>query len=540
MYTRLFIVLALAVFLAGRGEPSDPHDAAGAKPAEDGHGVEAAADAHAGHGHGAEADADTHAGHGHGKEVDADAHAGRGEPSNTHDGASAKPADDGHGHGAEAAADPHAGHDHGSGGSQAIALPVNVQKNLGITWATAEYRVVQGVVRMPGRFESDPSARRTYQAPLSGRIEVLVKPYQKVDFGTILYRLHAAEWKSLQQEISLAAGAVQAAEDQFTATQEHVAAIAQALTLWTERLATLDRVGQEIGGKAAERAEAAGRVADLRISAAQAKREMAEATRQARSADGQPGAGQAQVHLDLLLGQAAQLTGLTPTALIASDGGKPAWSTITAIEIRATNSGVVEGMMQSSGAWVEDHTTVLTVTDPAGVYLRAAGLQADLPRLADGLPARIVATDPALQQSIKATLVLGPIADAIDRTSEIIARPAEGAKLPVWIRPGVTANLEVVLSGSPNQELAIPVAATIRDGLKTLIFRRNPEHPDQVSKLEADLGPSDGRWVVVQSGLKEGDQVVLGGIYPLKLSQQEGGAQAGHFDPDGTFHTGKH
>jgi len=68
----------------------------------------------------------------------------------------------------------------------------------------------------------------------------------------------------------------------------------------------------------------------------------------------------------------------------------------------------------------------------------------------------------------------------------------------------------------------------------------DPKQPDQVAKLEADLGASDGRWVVVQSGLKEGDQVVLGGIYPLKLSQQEGGAQAGHFEADGTFHTGKH
>ena len=58
--------------------------------------------------------------------------------------------------------------------------------------------------------------------------------------------------------------------------------------------------------------------------------------------------------------------------------------------------------------------------------------------------------------------------------------------------------------------------------------------------LRVALTKSDGRWVVVQSGIKEGDQVVLGGIYPLKLSQQEGGAQAGHFEADGTFHTGKH
>lgn len=437
-----------------------------------------------------------------------------------------------------APADPHAGHDHGP--AAGIALTDTVQRNLGITWATAEYRVVQGVLRMPGRFEAEPSARRSYQTPLAGRVDVLVRPYQRVEAGTVLYRLHAAEWQHLQLQLAEASGAVLAAEDDLAASQEQVAAITQAVALWGERLSTLDRLGQDLGGMAAERAEAAGRVAELRIEAAEARRELAEAARQARGSDGTLKTGQAQVRLDLLLGQAAQLTGRDPTELAAVEAGRPAWAGIMAIEIRAAAAGVVEGEVVSNGTWIEPHRTVLTVTDPAGVRLRAAGLQADLPRLRDGQPARIVATDPAVAQSLPANLVIGPIADAIDRSVDLIARPSEGSTLPTWVRPGVTANLEVVTSGSPEEELAIPVAATIRDGLKTIYFRRDPQHPEMVQQVEADLGPGDGRWVVVQSGLKEGDQVVLGGIYPLKLSQQAGGAQAGHFEADGTFHTGKH
>lgn len=459
--------------------------------------------------------------------------AGCGSHDHAHSAAGGATADHG------AAADPHAGHDHGPGGG-GIALGANVRKNLGITWATAEYRVVQGVVRMPGRFEAEPSARRPYQSPLPGRIEVQVKPYQTVAAGALLYRLHAADWQRLQQEIADAVAAVHAAEDRLVAAHEHVAAIQQALELWSGRLAILDRLDQEVGGKAAEKAEAAGRVADLRISAAEAKRDLADAIRQARPIPGATGAGQAQVRLDLLLGQAAQLTGLTQGELTAGDDGTPAWAKLSAIEVRAISPGVVEGEVIPSGSWIEGHATVLTITDPAGVRLRAAGLQADLPRFGDGLPARIVAADPAVQKSVPALLTIGPVADAIDRSVDIIARPAADASLPAWVRPGVTANLEVVLSGSPEEELAIPVAATIRDGLKTVLFRRDRRDPEVVVKIEADLGASDGRWVVVQSGLKEGDQVVLGGIYPLKLSQQEGGAEAGHFEADGTFHTGKH
>jgi hypothetical protein len=436
------------------------------------------------------------------------------------------------------AADLHAGHDHGP--STAIAVPDTVQRNLGITWAAAEYRVVQGVLRMPGRFESEPAARRAYQTPLAGRVDVLVRPYQRVESGTALYRLHAAEWQQLQMLLAEASSAVGSADASLVAAQERIAAITHALVLWDERLVTLDRLGQDLGGMAAERAEAASRVAELRIEAAEARRELAEATRQARGGDGTFRTGQAQLRLDLLLSQAAQLTGRDPTDLAAIEDGRPAWAAITEIEVRAAAAGVVEGEVVSNGTWIEPHRTVLTVTDPAGVRLRAAGLQADLPRLRDGQQARIVATDPAVVQSLPAHLVIGPIADAIDRSVDLIARPADDVTLPAWVRPGVTANLEVVTSGSPEEELAIPVAATIRDGLKTVFFRRDPQHPEMVQQVEADLGAGDGRWVVVQSGLKEGDQVVLGGIYPLKLSQQAGGTQAGHFEADGTFHTGKH
>ncbi len=438
------------------------------------------------------------------------------------------------------AADPHAGHDHGPA-TTGIPLPALVQKNLGITWATAEYRVVKGVLRMPGRFESETTARRPYLAPLSGRIEVQVKPYQRVEAGTVLYRLHAADWQRLQQELVDATATVDAAEERLAAAKERVVAVTEALDLWKHRLAVLDRFGESVGLRATERAEAVGRFSDLRISLAEAKRDAAAARRMAQGADDHPECGLARLQQHLLLDRASILSGRSVAELTATTAhGVPAWAALSALEIRAAFAGVVEGEVLPSGTWAAEHATILTITDPTGVRLRAAGLQADLPRLRDGLPARIVPADPALGDSIATTVVLGPVADPKDRSIDLIARPTAGAALPAWVRPGVTANLEVVISGSADEELAIPVAATIRDGLKTILFRRDPKQPDQVAKLEADLGASDGRWVVVQSGLKAGDQVVLGGIYPLKLAQQAGGAQAGHFDPDGTFHTGKH
>lgn len=459
---------------------------------------------------------------------------------------------DGHNHGAAApaAAVEHAGHDHAghdhdhaghNHGSEGVALTATVRENLGITFVKSEYRVVQGLLRLPGRFEAEPSARRAYQMPLSGQVEVLVKPYQRVAVGDPLYRMASASWHALQREVAEASVAAQLAGERYAAAQAHTQALDQAVGLWTDRATALERLAKEVGGKASEVAEAKGRLADLLVQQAEARTRLAELKREAVGADGAAQGGLAAIRLRQVLATAARITGVEVAALTADDNGRPRWQAIDEPVVVARSAGVVEGEVATSGTWLDERATVLTVTDPAGVRLRASALQADLPKLRDGLPARIVGADPNDPLRLSATVVLGPIADAVDRSVELIARPAAEAAIPGGIRPGVAALLEVAISGSADEELAIPVAATIRDGLKVIFFKRNRTTPDVVEKVEADLGASDGRWVVVNSGVKEGDEVVVGGLYPLKLSQQEGGAAgAGHFEADGTFHTGKH
>ena len=97
---------------------------------------------------------------------------------------------------------------------------------------------------------------------------------------------------------------------------------------------------------------------------------------------------------------------------------------------------------------------------------------------------------------------------------------------------------EVVVDRGSAVELAVPQRAVITDGLQRVLFRRAPDNPNQVIRLEADAGVSDGRWVEILSGLAEGDEVVLGGIYELMLGSSTDGArqQGGHFHSDGSFH----
>jgi hypothetical protein len=63
--------------------------------------------------------------------------------------------------------------------SNRVDIPASVRQNLGITLAKVESRNVAQTLRVPGRFEFLPTARREYRTPHSGRVDVLVSQYQR-------------------------------------------------------------------------------------------------------------------------------------------------------------------------------------------------------------------------------------------------------------------------------------------------------------------------------------------------------------------------
>ena len=97
--------------------------------------------------------------------------------------------DAGHGHSAPAATP-----------ANRIAIPASVRQNLGITFAKAEYRAVEQVLRVPGRFELDAGARQEYPMPLAGAITVLVRPYDQIASGAPLYRVSGQAWAQLRAQ----------------------------------------------------------------------------------------------------------------------------------------------------------------------------------------------------------------------------------------------------------------------------------------------------------------------------------------------------
>ncbi len=410
-----------------------------------------------------------------------------------------------------------------------LSIPESVRQNLGITFAKAERRHVTCTIRLPGRFELLPSARREYHTVFPGRVEIMVRQYEAVEAGTVLYRLDAPEWLKMRQQL----------QEELLAVKKSDAEVAVAEATKTEAEKAISLLQQRIEALAAAEV----RRAELDATLAEKKNSLTRLTAELRAKQAEHEAAEAR--FPLTLASAASLLGMGTEELLenvgTADMPMPRWKTIHALEVRAAEAGVVESLALTNGSWAEIAKPVLTTVNPKALRFRAIGLQADLGKLQSGLSATIV--PPAggnLQSAPRLTgqITIGLEAHPEERSIEVIVMPKE---LGGWARAGVSAFVEVPTDSTDVEELAVPVQAVIQDGLTHIFFRRDPKDPDKAIRVEADLGTSDGQWVVVNRGIDSGDEVVVNGVYELKLASS-GGNQAGdkgHFHADGSFHEGK-
>ncbi len=427
-----------------------------------------------------------------------------------------------------------------------IDVPDAVRRNLGITFAKVESRPVSRTLRVPGRFEFRPDARREYRTMLAGRVELRVGQYQRVEPGTPLYRLDSPPWRDLQRKLAETEAHIREAEKRvemmtplLEAHEQHHRSIQEQVRVLTEQSERLKK-GAETGSVSA------GELADIRATLAEANTKLAETKQKEaelaiRRVEASSGLEAARTRFDLFMDSAATLLDIpksdlaNPTRDAAE--ARPLWRVREHVEVTASAGGYVESLALTNGSWAAATSLVLTTVQPERIRFHAHGMQSDLGRLREGLSARIVSPRGGsvdLQDTMFGRLSLGISADPRQRTVDLYVAPDS---LSTWARPGVTAHLEITLASGAD-EPAIPVGSVIQDGVKKILFRRDPKNPDKVIRMDADLGVSDGRWVVVQSGLRAGDEVVLDGIYQLMLATSTSAAKGGHFHPDGTWHDG--
>jgi RND family efflux transporter MFP subunit len=182
------------------------------------------------------------------------------------------------------------------------------------------------------------------------------------------------------------------------------------------------------------------------------------------------------------------------------------------IVIRAPINGVIAARTITPGSRVDAGTELFTIVDPSVVWLEANVPAADAGRVGRGGAAsfRVPGSDRVF--TTRERLSVGSIIDSVSRTVPVLYQVGnrDGA-----LKVGMTAQVAIE-TGQAVDGVVIPASAVLEEnGQPVAYVQLDGEH---FEKRNLTLGGSQGARVLVASGIKDGERVVTGAAYQVRLA----------------------
>ena len=201
-------------------------------------------------------------------------------------------------------------------------------------------------------------------------------------------------------------------------------------------------------------------------------------------------------------------------ALGAGGGGGGSRFTVT-----APFAGTVVARDASLGEMAESADTLFTVANLSRVWIELDIFERDLGRVNVGQPAAVtVAAYPG--RTFPGRIVyLGDIVDPEKRTVRArVEVPNDDAAL----KPGMFANARIQVGGTGPAAVAVPQDALQEREGRQVVFVPGTR-PGEFRAVPVQVGETlDGNRVLVRSGLKAGDRIVLAGAFSLRSELAKG------------------
>jgi RND family efflux transporter MFP subunit len=196
-------------------------------------------------------------------------------------------------------------------------------------------------------------------------------------------------------------------------------------------------------------------------------------------------------------------------------------------QVRAPAAGTLVALDAASGQGVEEGQQLFTVIDLDRVWLVAKVFEADVPRV-ENAPSAWFTIDGYEQPftigpSNGKLVTVGRVVDPQSRTVPVIFEVDNTAGK---LRIGNFART-VIATGPPRKALAIPDAAIVEDGGRSVVFVM--VEGESFERRPLRLGIRSNGWTEVLEGVKPGERVVTKGAYEVKLASASGAVPAhGH------------
>jgi membrane fusion protein, heavy metal efflux system len=182
------------------------------------------------------------------------------------------------------------------------------------------------------------------------------------------------------------------------------------------------------------------------------------------------------------------------------------------IPLRASITGRVIKRSVTLGQSVERSTDAFTIADLSRLWVLLAIYEKDLARVHRGQPVNL-RTDAAAGEVFKARVAyVDPVIDETTRTAHVRVE-FENTQGKFRLNQLVTARIIGDTTHASGPVLAVPSGALQRvEGIPIVFVRKG----EGFEKRVVEVGISGGDLIEVRSGLREGEQVAVGGAFLLK------------------------
>ena len=218
-----------------------------------------------------------------------------------------------------------------------VLIPPAVQSNLGITFATVERRIVTDSLRVPGKFEYLPSAKREYRTMLSGRIDLKVTQFDHVEMGQLLFLIDSPDWRDIQKSLSNIASNITRLETKLLthvsiqrAHIQYKMNLIEQMRIWENRVQKLETIIEAGGGSIRELTSAKSSLIESQSEYARAQEKTAE--HEAEHAETDAALNAALSTMNIALESAKAMLDIAPEH-------ENWWEDVSFIEVRAKQKG---------------------------------------------------------------------------------------------------------------------------------------------------------------------------------------------------------
>jgi Cu(I)/Ag(I) efflux system membrane fusion protein len=206
---------------------------------------------------------------------------------------------------------------------------------------------------------------------------------------------------------------------------------------------------------------------------------------------------------------------------------------LTYFDVLSPISGTVTQRYIASGDYVKEGSALLRVIDLTSIWVMFEAYESDLPLVKTGDKVNLTIQSLPGKSFRSRVSFIDPV---IDQKTRIARVRIEMPNQDLILKPGMFASGSITSSIAGNKkDLVIPKTAVLWTGKRAVVYVKVPGREQPVfGYREVVLGPSAGDSYIVSSGLREGEEIAVNGVFKIDAAAQLSGKKS-MMNPQGSI-----